>query len=100
MLMGNERRLAFFGVLVGTILWIGFLIFVFNSFYGCTKKPIIHEPFGTIVAIDLLNRLILVEMKCTSHSSLTAIVHFEWENFEDIEVGQIVYLNSQLYGKQ
>jgi len=65
---------------------------------GCNIYNIMHSEshctrtLWNCKGIDRLNNRILVEMKCTSHSSMSAIVHFDWEDMEGVEVGEIVYL--------
>jgi len=85
----SERQKSWWIILIATIVCWG-LVVIFTI--SCTQKAIVHQPFGTVKGIDRLNNRILVEMKCTSHSSMSAIVHFDWEDMEGVEVGQIVYL--------
>jgi hypothetical protein len=85
----NERQLAWWVVLITTILcWGAVIVFII----ACNPKALVYDSSGTVKGIDRLNNRILVEMKCTSHSSMSAIVHFDWEDMEGVEVGEIVYL--------
>ena len=85
----SERQKAWWTVIIVTLIcWGSVILFAIS----CTPKAIVHEPYGTVKGIDRLNSRILVEMKCTSHSSLSAIVHFDWDDMEGVEVGEIVYL--------
>jgi hypothetical protein len=85
----SERQKSWWIILIATIFCLG-LVVIFTI--SCTQRAIVHQPFGTVKGIDRLNNRILVQIKCTSHSSMSAIVHFDWEDMEGVEVGEIVYL--------
>jgi hypothetical protein len=85
----SERQKSWWIILIATIVCCG-LVVIFTI--SCTERAIVHQPFGTVKGIDRLNNRILVQIKCTSHSSMSAIVHFDWDDMEGVEVGEIVYL--------